>query len=122
MRSPGAKVRAPFGGDVHVRAKFACLAHPVAGRFVQFPHFRIGMGEDDAAGVGVRLPLAVPAVDQVAARLFAGFSGMHHAMLLIDMDRIIRPAGRQIARGVALPILPLAAYFADLGPAVVVVD
>ena len=38
------------------------------------------------------------------------------------MDRIAGSAGRQIARGVALPVLPLAAHLADLRAAVAFVD
>ena len=80
------------------------------------------MGEDDPALVGRRLPVAVPAVDQIVTRLLACCGGMHHAMRVIGMDRIARPAGRQIAGGVALPVLPLAAHLADLRAAVAFED
>jgi hypothetical protein len=108
--------------DAHVLAQIASLPHPVAGGLVEFPHLGIGVGEDDAAAVRRCLPVTVPSVDQIAARLFAAFGGMHHAVTVIGMDRIAGPAGRQIARGVPLPVLALAANFMDFDAAVTVVD
>jgi hypothetical protein len=60
---------AAFDADTHIIAKVSGLAHPVAGRLVQFPHLVAGVGEDNAADVRVRRLVAVPAFDQVAARL-----------------------------------------------------
>jgi len=47
---------------------------------------------------------------------------MDHAIAFIGMDRIAGSAGCQIARGVALPVLALAAHLADLCTAVAFVD
>jgi len=63
--------RAAFGGDMHVVAKVACFPHLSARCIVERAHLVVGVGEDDAAPVGRCLPLAVPTVDQFAARLLA---------------------------------------------------
>src|SRR5690606_30910459 len=43
---PGGEVSfAALDGHAHVLAKIASLAHPVAGRLVEFAHLRIGVGE-----------------------------------------------------------------------------
>ena len=47
---------------------------------------------------------------------------MHHAVGAIGFERIAGPAGRQIARGVALPVLALTAHLADFRAAVTLVD
>ena len=120
--SAGEVAFATFDHQAHVIAQIAGGAHPFARRLVQFAHLVVGMGKDDPAAVGRRLPVAIPAVDQIVARLFPCRGGMDHAMRVIGMDRIAGSAGRQIARGVALPVLPLAAYFADLRSAVALMD
>jgi hypothetical protein len=75
------------------------------------------MGEDDPAAVGCCLPLTVPTVNEIVAGLLACFGGMHHAVTVIGMDRRARPAGRQIAGGVTLPVLALAANLMDFDAA-----
>src|SRR5690606_10886634 len=70
-------------GDAHFLAEIARLPHSLAGGLVEGPHLVIGMGEDDAATIRRGLPVTVPAVDQLAARLFARSGGMHHAIRLI---------------------------------------
>src|SRR4029079_19428130 len=67
-------------------------------------------------------PVAVPAVDQIAARLLARSGLMHHAVIVIGLDGSAGPAGRQIARSVALPVLPLTAHRADFNAAVTLMD
>ena len=47
---------------------------------------------------------------------------MHHAMGAIGFQRIAGPASREIARGVALPVLPLAAHLADFRAAMTLMD
>src|SRR5579863_1943544 len=47
---------------------------------------------------------------------------MHHAVTVIGVDRIAGSAGRQIARGITLPVLALAANLADLRSAVAFVN
>ncbi len=118
----GETALAAFDGDTHILAQITGFPHPLARRLVEFPHLVIGMGEDDAALVGRRLPVVVPAVDQIVARLFPCRGSMDHAMRVIGMDRIDSSAGRQIARRVALPSLPLAAHLADLRAAVAFVN
>ena len=112
--SAGEAALAAFDRQAHVIAQIAGGPHPLARGLVELTHLVVGMGEDDAAAVGRRLSVAVPAVDQIAARLFPCRGGMDHAMRVVGMDRIAGSAGCKIARGVALPVLPLAAYFADL--------
>jgi hypothetical protein len=68
------------------------------------------------------LPLAVPALDQVAARLLAGLGFMHHAVGAVSLQRIAGSPGRQIARGVALPVLALAADLAEFHPTMPLMD
>ena len=43
-------------------------------------------------------------------------------MIIISMDRLAGPAGRQVARGLALPILALTAHLADFRAAVTLKD
>ena len=64
----------------------------------------------------------VPALDQIAARLFAGLRLMHHATGAISFKRITGFAIGKIARGIALPILLLAAHLSDFRPAVTLMD
>src|SRR3546814_20619736 len=59
---------AAFGFDANVVAKITAGAQRSARRFVEFAHLGIGMGENDPAGVRIRLPVAIPALDQVVAR------------------------------------------------------
>src|SRR3546814_370160 len=49
---------AAFDLETNVRAKIAAGAHRIARRLVEFAHLGIGVGKDDPAGVGVRLPVA----------------------------------------------------------------
>src|SRR3546814_14296251 len=60
-------------GEPHILAKCAFLAQPFAGQLVEAAHLVIGVGEYDAAVIGVLPPLGIPAVDQSAARRFACF-------------------------------------------------
>lgn len=114
----GEGTRAALHDDTDLLAEFAGLPHPSAGSLVEGAHLVIGVGEDDAATVWRGLPVTVPAVDQLAARLFPRLSGMYHAASIIGLDRIVDPAGRQIARGITLPVRALAPHLADLGAAV----
>ena len=80
------------------------------------------MGEDDPAPIRRRLPVAVPALDQIVARLLAGLRLMHHAVGAIGFQRMAGSARRQITRGIPLPVLALAAHLADFRPAVALMD
>jgi len=64
----------------------------------------------------------VPAVDQIAARLLTCLRLMHHALGAIGFQRIASFAIGEIARDVALPILPLAANLADFGATMALMD
>ena len=44
-------------------------------------HGIIGMGENKPAGIGMRLSVAVPPIDQIGAGLLAALSGMDMAGL-----------------------------------------
>src|SRR5690606_35905101 len=59
------------------------------------------------------LPVAVPALDQIAARLLSRLCFMHHAEAVIGMDCLSRSAARQIACCIPLPVLALAADLMD---------
>jgi hypothetical protein len=85
-------------------------------------HLGIGVGEDDPARLRARLPLGIPAVDQIDARRLAGFRRMDMIPARIGLDRIIHLARRQIARGLALPVLALAANLGDLDAAMPLMD
>src|SRR3546814_18373436 len=54
-----------LNGDVF--AKLVTGAHPVAGSVVERPHLVVGVGEDNATVGRCGLPLAIPALDQLAA-------------------------------------------------------
>src|SRR6185436_17749457 len=108
--------------QANVLAEIASGLHPFARGLVQGAHLVIGMREDDPALVRRRLPLAIPTVNQIAARLLACCGVMHHATGVIGMDRRGGPATRQIARGVALPVLSLAAHFPDIDAAMTLMD
>ena len=64
----------------------------------------------------------IPAVDQIAAGLLAGLRVMHHAVRAVGFKRIPGFAIGEIARGVALPVFPLATHLADLDAAVTLMD
>src|SRR5450631_3647585 len=55
----------------HLMAQITGGTHPHPRSLVEGPHLVIGMGEDDAAPVGRRLPVVIPAVDQITTRLLA---------------------------------------------------
>ena len=99
--------------QTNVLTQIAGGSHPLARGLIEGTHLVVRMGEDDAAAVWGGLPVAVPAVDQIVARLLACLRHMHHAMGVIGMDRFAGPAGRQTARGIALPVLALTANLAD---------
>ena len=122
-RSPLAKLRAAaLDRQTHVLAQIAGGSHPLARGLIEGAHLVVGMGEDDAAAVRRGLPVAVPAVDQIVARLLACLGLMHHAVGAIGIQRFAGPAGRQIARGVALPVLALTANLADFRAAMALMD
>ena len=72
-RSPLAKLRvAALDRHTHLLAEIAGRPHPLARGLVERAHLVVGVGEDDPAAVWRRLPVAIPALDQIAARLLAG--------------------------------------------------
>ena len=122
-RSPLAKfLRAAFDRQPHVIAQITGSSHPLPRSLVEDADLVVGVGQDDPAPVGGGLPVAVPAVDQIAARLLAGLGLMHHALGAIGFQRNTDFARRQIARGVALPVIPLTANLADFGAAMALMD
>ena len=118
----GEAALAALDRHTHLIAQIAGGPHPLARRLVEGADLVIGMGEDDPAPVRRCLPVAVPALDQIAARLLAGLGLMHHAVGAIGFKRIAGFAIGQIARGVALPVFPLAAHLADFRAAVTLMD
>ena len=106
----------------HLIAQVAGGPHPLARCLVKRADLVVGVGEDDPALLRRRLPVAVPAVDQIAARLLAGPSLVHHAAGAVGFQRSVGFAIGKIARCVALPVLPLATHLADFRPAVALMD
>jgi hypothetical protein len=80
------------------------------------------VGEDDPAALRRCLPVAVPALDQIAARLLAGLGFMHHAVGAVGCERRAGSALGEIARGVALPVFTLAAHLADFRTTMALMD
>src|SRR3546814_8782191 len=66
-------VSAP-GLDANIAAQFARRVHPLACHIVKLTHLGIGVGEDNPAGIGVRLPVAIPAIDRKSTRLNSSHS------------------------------------------------
>jgi hypothetical protein len=114
--------RAAFDGQADVIPQITRSPHPFARRLVQRANFVFGVGEDDPASVRCGLPVTVPAVDQIAARPLPGLCFMHHVVGAIGFKCISGPAGRQIARSVALPVLPLATDLAKFRASVALMD
>src|SRR3546814_13812815 len=77
-----------LNGDVF--AKLVTGAHPVAGSVVERPHLVVGVGEDNATVGRCGLPLAIPALDQLAACALARLGRMDEAVLLIGADRFAK--------------------------------
>ena len=120
--SAGEVALAALDRQVYLIAQITCSPHPLPRRLVERAHLVVGVGEDDPAAPRRCLPVAVPALDQIAARLLAGLGHMHHAVGAVGFQRIAGPAGRQIARGVPLPVFPLAAHLADFRAAMALMD
>ena len=116
--SAGEVAYAAFDRHTHLVAQIAGGPHPLARCLVECLDLVVVVGENDPALVGRDLPVAVPALDQIAARLLAGLGLMHHAAGAIGVKRSTGFAIGEIARGVPLPVLLLAAHFADFRPAV----
>ena len=67
----GEAARAPLDRQTNLLAQITGRSHPLARGLIEGAHLVVGMGEDDAAMVRGGLPVAVPAVDQIVARLLA---------------------------------------------------
>ena len=70
----------------------------------------------------MRLPVAIPPLDEFTSRFVARCSLMHHALRVVGADRSTDPAGCQIARGIALPVLALPAHLADFDAAMTIMN
>ena len=84
----------------HLIAQIAGGPHPLARCLVECADLVVGVGEDDPALVRRCLPVAVPALDQIAARLLAGLGLMHHAVGAIGLQahcRFCRLARSRVA-------------------------
>src|SRR3546814_17089207 len=75
------------------------------------------MGENDPAGVRIRLPVAIPALDKVVARRLARIGGVQHFPVGIGADRLASPPGREMPGGLLLPAFMLAAHLGDIDDA-----
>src|SRR3546814_2720912 len=82
----------------------------------------VGVGENDPAGGWFGLPLAIPAIDQFAARRFARVGSVDHIAVRIGADRLAGPSGSQLPGGVLLPTLVLAAHLGDFNTAMPFMD
>ena len=81
--------------QAHLIAQITCSPHPLPRGLVEGAHLVVGVGEDDPAALRRCLPVAVPALDQIAARLLAGLRLMHHAVGAIGFQRIAGSADRR---------------------------
>jgi hypothetical protein len=120
--SAGEVAIAALDRQVYLIAQITCCPHPPARCLVQRAHLVVGVGEDDPAALRRGLPVAVPTIDQIAARLLPGLGLMHHAVRAVGLKRIAGPAGRQIACGLPLPVLPLTAHLADFRTTMALMD
>jgi hypothetical protein len=68
----GKQAHAAGGLDRHIGAQRAMIAQTIPGLRIQFIAFCIGMGENKPTGLGMGLPIGIPAFDQGIARRFAG--------------------------------------------------
>ena len=118
----GEAALAALDRQAHLIPQITRRPHPFPRSLVEGANLVVGVGEDDPAALRCCLPVAIPALDQIAARLLACCRLMHHALGAVGFERIAGPAGRQIARGIALPVLALAAHLADFRPAVTFMD
>ena len=105
----------PLGRDRLVLAELARLAHAPARQLVQLRHVRPGVRQDHPALLRRGSPLRVPALHKRCTRLLVGRMAHHHARALVGLERHLCPARRELARGVALPVLPLPPNLGDLG-------
>lgn len=80
------------------------------------------MGEYDPRAARRILPLAIPALDQLAACRLARVGGMHHAALVIGCNRKPGAPCGKMPRCIALPVVVLAPHLGDLDPAVPLMD
>lgn len=113
---------AAFDSHLHFVAEIAGSAHALARGLVERAHLVVCVGEDDPACLWMRLPVAIPALDEFTSRLIARCSLMHHALRVVGADRSADPAGCQIARGVALPVFALPAHLSNLDAAMTLVN
>jgi hypothetical protein len=91
-------------------------------RVIEFAHLVIGVGEDDPRIAGAGLPVAIPALDQLAACGFPRLGNVHHAAFAIGLNGKTGAPGSKVPRGVLLPAFMLAAHLADFDAAVPFVD
>ncbi|MCY1170355.1 hypothetical protein D9M73_104230 [compost metagenome] len=99
-------------------AQLARRAQPVARCKVKVMHGVIGVGEDDPAGVGMRLTITVPAVDQIGAGPLSRLGRVHMPSVVIGANGFSGPAGGKLARRITLPVFALAADLGDLDTSV----
>src|SRR5690606_29262900 len=76
----------------------------------------------DAAVARRFATVAIPAGDQLRARLLARRGSVHVSGLVVRIERFGGPAGRQLTRGIALPVLALSSDLGDLDRAVALGD
>src|SRR5271163_5315223 len=80
------------------------------------------MGEDDPVPIRRRLPVAVPALDQIVPSLLTRLRLMHHVVGAVSLKRMACFASGEITCGVPLPVLALAAHLADFRAAMALMD
>ncbi len=114
MRSPAANARAPRSVWMATSSPNWSKAKPLPRSLVKRLHLVIGLGEDHARCVRRGRAVAVPALDQIGARMVALFGNMDKAVLLTGADRLARPLGCELACRHTLPVLTLTANVGDL--------
>ena len=86
----------------------AAFLQPFAYLGIEQLRFIIGVGQDDAAGTRIRLPVTIPRIDQLSARGLARVGGVDMTRLGIATYCLARPSGGKFARCLALPPFLLA--------------
>ena len=105
---------AALNGQPHVLPEHLRDAHAISCGLVEFAHFVIGVRENDPAGIGVRLPVPVPAMDQIGARFFARLGSVDMPRVLVRGERLAGSPGGELTRRLALPFFGLTANGGDL--------
>src|SRR3569623_678767 len=109
---------AALGAHGNIVAQRTARTQPLARREVERADLVIGVGEDDPRGAWRDAAISIPAIDQLAPRLIAGFGSVDAPALVVRSDCLGRSPGSELSGRIALPVVALAADLSDLDAAV----